>query len=48
MKEADLAKMGAARVKCMVDCEGKPCAIEKEPVSTVEYVNFNAIISVKK
>ncbi len=41
MKEADLAKMGAARVKCMVDCEGKPCAIEKEPVSEVEYAFYH-------
>ncbi|MGG6102213.1 phosphotransferase family protein [Pantoea allii] len=43
MTKADLAKMGAARVKRMIDREGKPCAIEKEPVSEVEYAFYRDV-----
>lgn len=40
MTDADLAKMGSARVKRLADENGKPCAIEKAPVSEVEYAFY--------
>ena len=40
MTDADIAKMGSARVKRLSDEDGKPCAIEKEPVSEVEYAFY--------
>ncbi|PWW16579.1 phosphotransferase family protein [Pantoea sp. AG702] len=41
MTDADIAKMGSARVKRLADEDGKPCAIEKEPVSEVEYAFYH-------
>ncbi|SKA70770.1 Phosphotransferase enzyme family protein [Pantoea ananatis] len=41
MTDADIAKMGSARVKRLSDEDGKPCAIEKEPVSEVEYAFYH-------
>ncbi|PXV76586.1 phosphotransferase family protein [Pantoea sp. PNA 03-3] len=40
MTNADLAKMGIARVKHLANKDGKPCAIEKAPVSEVEYAFY--------
>lgn len=40
MTHADIAKMGSARVKRLADEDGKPCAIEKAPVSEVEYAFY--------
>ncbi|MGP2444876.1 phosphotransferase family protein [Pantoea ananatis] len=40
MTDADLAKMGSARVKRLMSEDGKPWAIEKEPVSEVEYAFY--------
>lgn len=41
MTDADIAKMGIARVKCLADEDGKACAVEKEPVSEVEYAFYH-------
>ncbi|ERM15494.1 hypothetical protein L585_04300 [Pantoea ananatis BRT175] len=41
MTDADLAKMGSARVKRLMSKDGKPWAIEKEPVSEVEYAFYH-------
>ncbi len=41
MTDADIAKMGSARVKRLADKDGKHCAIEKEPVSEVEYAFYH-------
>ncbi|WP_054688203.1 phosphotransferase family protein [Pantoea stewartii] len=40
MTDADLAKMGSACVKRLADEDGKACAIEKAPVSEVEYAFY--------
>ncbi len=40
MTDVDLAKMGSARVKLVVGADGMPKAIEKEPVSEVEYAFY--------